>query len=249
MTRLHNALARQKLWRPNPKRRLYAPRAAAFGGASDYIHAGGLTTADATELALNVWFRVGGGDGTARVMIGATGFRVYAQLGTGNQLILACRNSANSNILVHTGTATYTDDAWHHLFAKMKPDGAGSSFVFEDGVETTNLSTDTAGTIHSSVTSWTVGAFDNTSGRWNGSLADLWLGNPGREIVRADVSRFIASGRPRKLGEGGRAPFGVRPMFFFSGAGAAFASNRGSAGAMAIAGSLDAGQLPVRLAA
>lgn len=221
---------------------LYEARGAHFDGTNDKIEGTGLTTADATRLVMSAWVRNTGGDGSARYVIHATGTRVYMQITSSDIVRIVGRNSSNSDIWRHDGPDLTGDSDWHHILAFMDCSGDGSSFVYVDGVDASNVTNETTGTINSGVTTWAIGSATGGALKANADIAEVWIGDPGREVVAADVKRFISGGRPQYLGAQGQAPFGSQPMFYLRGDHNGFGANSGSAGNLTVTGALTAAQ-------
>jgi hypothetical protein len=223
----------------------YQAGGAHFDGTNDSMHGTVLTTADASRIVVSCWLRNTGGDGAIRYMALATANRLVIQLNAVNKPFLQARNSSNTLIWQATGSTAYTADAtWHHVFGFADCSGDAAGFISQDGGAGDAPTKQITGTINTGVTIWSVGARPDRTSRFTGDLAELWIGDPGREVTAADVKKFIAGGRPRFLGATGDGPFGVPPMFYFKGAFGSFQTNSGSAGDLAVTGALTA---PARL--
>jgi len=220
----------------------YEARGAHFDVTNDAIEGTGLTTANASRLAVSAWVRNTGGDGSARYIIHATGTRVYMQVTSSDIVRIVGRNSSNTDIWRHDGPDLTGDSDWHHIFASMDTTGGGASVVYVDGVLASNITIETTGTINSGVTTWAIGSATGGALKANADIAEVWIGDPGRAVTAADVKRFISGGRPQYLGAEGKAPFGVQPMFYMRGDHNGFGVNSGSAGDLTVTGALTEAQ-------
>ena len=184
------------------------PRGAVFDGTNDYLEGTSLSTADATRLVLSFWFkRSGSSDGVLQTVLSCTSFRVYCWFATSDTMFVRARNSSATNLWLATIQDFTADTDWHHIFIYMDASGANAGFAVVDNATGSPISpsTETSGTIDSSRPNYSVAAHINGTALFDGELAHVWLGDPGRAVTTADVVKFNDGGAPRFPG---RNPFG-----------------------------------------
>lgn len=223
----------------------YQARGANFDGTNDWIEETGLSTSSSTRFVVSAWARLTGGDATIRYLSQITGTRMYAYAHSTNVYRIGVRNAANATLAEWRFTTSIAaDTTWHHIFVYFDGLTPANTFGFFDGVAQGADTTGGTGTFNTDQVTWAVGAATGGSSKFPGDIAELWMGDPGRTVTAADVTKFISGGRPRWLGHTGAGPFGAQPLFYFRGGFGAFGTNSGSAGNLAVTGALTA---PARL--
>ena len=165
---------------------------------------------------------------------------------TSNKLRFSGKNPSGTNILNIESSAITDTTNWHHaLFSVDMADTAKRHLYIDDVLDKTVLTyaddlIDLTGTIH------TFGS-QPTIWKWDGCMADVWFGY-GQYIdfsIDANRLKFIDVGNPVDLGSDGSTPTGVAPLIFFSGATAAWHTNKGPGGGFTEFGALtDCGAFP-----
>lgn len=150
----------------------------------------------------------------------------------------------SNEISLSSNNSVFTYNAWHHIL--MSWDVATSTtHLYMDGADVKSLgSTNNANIVYSTMDSWTVGADNGTTGKWNGGIAEVYFA-PNQYLdfsVQANREKFILAGKPVDLGDDGSTPTGVAPLIYChldNGESAAnFATNRAGAGDFTVTGAL-----------
>lgn len=221
----------------------FQAKGAHFDGSNDVLVGTGLATVSAQRLLISAALRVTGGAGSIRYFANITGTRLYGYAHSSNTYRVGIRNAASTTLAEWRFTTNLTADTdWKHLLVYFDGITPANTFGMLNGVAEGSDTTGTAGTFNTDQTSWAVGGTTSSSFLWEGDISELWVGDPGRTVVPADLSRFFRAGRPTPLGGQGKAPFGARPMFYFNGGPSDFGKNAGSAGDMPITGALTSAQ-------
>lgn len=231
----------------------YVAHGVNFDGTNDYLTRGaGLTgAADSKKGIVSVWWKVGGGDGNFRqIFEGPSGDGLQVSQFFNNKFYIQGQNAASSNILTLMSDNTYVASGatWHHALASWDL-ATGTAQLYIDDVESADFSTTaTNDTLDYTKTQWSVGARSDSSLKFNGDLADLYI-NFGESLDLSNSTnrrKFISAGlAPVDLGVDGSTPTGTAPIIYQHGSTASWHTNDGTGGGFTLNGTLtDAGSNP-----
>ncbi len=230
----------------NPSRLTpYAANGVNFDGANDYLTRGADLTgaADSKLWSGSVWFKRAATGSMA--LYAGTSDRPFIQFrgsGGDHTIQITARSAGGSAILNIESSAITDTTSWHHImWAVDMADEATKSHLYVDGVSDLTVNTYTDDTIDFSRTGHTIGAKANAGSKYDGCLADFWLAFA-QYIdlsVAANREKFrSAAGSPVNLGGDGSNPTGTAAIMFFSGATAAWETNKGTGGGFTENGAL-----------
>jgi hypothetical protein len=226
--------------------------AADFDGTNDYMARGGDLTGivNGKSGILSFWYRVDGGDGGNRIVIGdqASG-RFWLRHSTGNLLTLYGYSPTGSeSIALFSNTAYTTSASWLHVLMSWDL-ATTTTYLYINDVSDKSASSRSANldidyTLSADLR---IGAQPSGAEKINGCLAEFYF-SPGNYLdlsIKANRRRFItADGKPAQLGIDGSVPTGTAPILYLhldnGEAVENFATNRGTGGNFTITGTLDA---------
>jgi hypothetical protein len=188
-----------------------------FDGSSSVIGSS-LTTVSSTKFLISCFINITGGDGVLSYILFSTGTRVYVQKTAANSIKVSLRNSSSTSLCVWDfSSSAAAGTGWHHILVYADGDTPGNSFGYFDGVANGSDSAGVAGTFHTDVALWAVGATSANGNKVTGQVSNLWAGDVPRVATTSDVSKFLKEGRPANLGQDGSLPFGTKPQFYLVG--------------------------------
>lgn len=222
------------------------------GSTDDYERNANMTgVASNSQITFNIWFRIDGGNGTARDILRTLGvasnFIVRFQLRTDNKLALTLGDGVPLSSLSWISTSAYTAGAtWHNWLVSADTNfSAGNKLlkVMIDGTQDTGTVTDASNAFTvglTTVTDWFLGG---TGFEYSGCLSEFWF-NQGTYLdvtTAPNLAKFYSGGKPVNLGANGSTPTGSQPLIYdhvsSSGAASDFGNNLGSGGGWTINGS------------
>lgn len=212
----------------------YAADAVRFDGVNDWLtKASALAGAVASRQALiSFWFDVQGGDGTDRAILTAAGNDFADILGPGNVIEHRFEDGATTRWRFDTTNTFLAAGDWHHFLLSCDLDGVTNprKVYIDDVLEVLTGETVNAGDIQWNIGSWAIAAFAAGAFKIEADFADLYMTNEYLDLsIVANRRKFIdAAGKPVSLGADGSTPTGTAPLIFFSGATAAWHTNKGS---------------------
>lgn len=224
--------------------------AADFDGTNDYMARGADLTgmADGKTGIVSFWYRVDGGDGSNRFILGNynNAFAVFHD--TSNKLSVFGVNSAVTTILDIDSTTAYTaSGTWLHVLVSWDLANTTAHLYINDSSDlTSNTLTDDTIDYTTATPNWWVGAGSAASFKMNACIAELYFA-PNQYLdfsLEANRRKFIsADGKPVHLGTDGSLPTGTAPIVYQhlddGEAVANFATNAGTGGDFSITGTLD----------
>ena len=227
--------------------------AAKFDGTNDYMLRGADLTgiADGKSGILSFWYRVDGGDGTARwpMSNSASVFSgIQIRHHSDNKIIVSGNNAAGTSILVMSTSAITASATWLHILSSWDL-ATGVLNLYVTDVSDKTVVTNTNDTIDyaaAAALNWSIGSNAGGTNKINGCLAEFYFA-PNQYLDFSDVNnrrKFIsAGGKPVHLGVDGSLPTGTAPIIYQhldnGEAVANFATNRGTGGNFTITGTLD----------
>lgn len=232
---------------PAPGGGSYTAQGVNFDGTNDYLtRGGGLTGAsDSKKGLVSFWWKVNGGDGTFRqIFEGPSGDGLQISQFFTNKLYLEARNSSGIFKMTLMSDNTYlAGGGWHHAVASWDL-AATTAQLYIDDVESADFSTTALDdTIDYTQTEWSVGARSDSSIKFDGDLADLYV-NFGESLDLSNSTnrrKFISAGlAPVDLGSDGSTPTGTAPIVFLHGSVSSWETNDGTGGGFTENGALTA---------
>ncbi len=197
----------------------YAATADDYNGTTNYaLRVGDYTAnADSKVCTCSIWFRVDGGDGTARSFL-SNQFGLYnIGLNTSNQFFFFGADSGFAGVIAAHSTSTFTAGAaWHNAIFAFNLATAAVDLVIDGVVETPVITT---GPISTDV-DWTrgdqsFGARQDATGKFDGCISDLYFNNAEfLDVSNPDnIAAFISpAGEPVDLGADASFPTGQQPI-------------------------------------
>lgn len=200
----------------------YAATAENYDGSTNYALRGGDLTnnADSKTCLFSIWFRIDGGDNSARYFIHSTAGRHYIDFLTDNTIRIVLRDSTAAIVLIANTTTAFTASAtWHNIIWSIDLATAVVQLVVDGTPETPTI---TGGPVDALI-DWTTtehsfGASVAGTLLFDGCLSEAYLNNVDflDMTVPENLARFIdADGFPVDLGETGAFPTGAQPILFF----------------------------------
>ena len=231
---------------------LIAVDAADFDGTNDYMSRAGLSGVSSSKSGiLSFWYRIDGGNATARTLLEAddtpgAAVRFQVQQAADNKIWLNGYNSADATILALNSTAYAAAGTWLHILSAWDLANNVSS-LYINGVSDQVAYRVNDFIAYTGVTDTALGSSPGGSLKINGCLAEFYFA-PNQYLdfsVEANRRKFIsgAGGKPVHLGVDGSLPTGTAPAIYQhldnEEAVANFATNRGTGGNFTITGTLD----------
>jgi len=223
----------------------YAANAVAFDGTNDYLDRGGdLTGSVAGKLLTgSLWFKinsVGIGHTFYAAETGAFVF-IEVRLQANNFFVVQARQS-NTAVVLQMFFSNFTDTtSWHHLLWSADLTNPARRHLILDDVEVDEASTHVNVDMDFQNDEHQIGAKVGGFNKADSDMADFWM-FPGVYIdfsIEANRRRFRTSGgKPKDLGSDGSIPTGSSPLLYFSGATAAWHTNKGTGGGFTEIGAL-----------
>lgn len=221
------------------------PVGAAFDGATYLKRAGGLTgAADSKLLTFSCWLRRAS-SASAYIMDAVTALNGGTDRSSivisGDHFYITGYNAAGTFIAQIQSIASIPVGPWVHVLASFDLGNPAKCHLYVDDVSTVQPNLYTNDTIDFTMPDWGVGALASGGAPFTGSMADLWFA-PGIYLdlsIEANRRKFIDSaGDPVDLGANGNVPTGASPLVFFSGALAAWHTNKATGGGFTKVGTL-----------
>jgi len=226
----------------------YTANAVNFDGTNDYLRRGSDMTgaADSKLLTFSFWLRLADTASGAKIIYNNTGSAIllYAN---GSSISFGLKNSAGTTITNARITNTAVANEWYHVLVSVDmADTASSSMYLNDEVSGTFFSPNPFidENIAISKAEHSIGSAANTTQKFNGDLADIWIDYDTfiDFSVEANRRKFIsASGYPVNLNADGSLPTGAPPDIFLSGDTATWHTNKGTGGGFTEGGALTDG--------
>ncbi len=226
----------------------YVATAVEYDGTNDGLTTTSFTGAAGKQGVINLWFYYSGATWATtsqrlielRNTAGAT--RVDLLAATNGRLTLTLKNTANTNILNYTTTAsTFNAQTWYNLLISYNLASSTFQWYKSDASVSTasaTLSDDTT----EAQTRAGVGSGSGGASKWRGYLADVLYHPTFLDLSDANNRRkFInASGKPVDLGADGSTPLGLQPTIYLSGVVASWQTNKGTGGGFTEVGDITA---------
>lgn len=215
--------------------------ASTFDGSNDYLTRGAaLTSATETKTGIiSCWFKVNGGDGTARRILQSAGARFTLAVTGGNLVLVQGADNTNMVILRARSTTTVlAGDGWHHVLCAWDLANTKVEFFLDDTEEVDDqLATD--GLVEQNRTDWGIGAAPAGINKFDGCLSELYFNIDEFEDPTTEANRrkFITADlEPADLGPTGGTPTGTDPIVYHPNPFGAFHENEGTGGDFSVTG-------------
>ena len=222
----------------------HTSHAVRFNGTDVYLdRGGGLTGAvDGKQGTLSLWTNFKGGDGSFLFFLMSTDDKVRLVRNGTNKFELECENTAGTNILLMTGTSSWTTSSgWINALLSWDLSVPVAHMYINDVDDEAGGSTETNDTIDYTAAEWWIGASTGVSNFLNADLSEFWFDDTFLDIsVEANRRKFIdAAGKSVNLGSIGQLPTGSSPLICFNNTTTAgWEDNKGSGGGFTENGAL-----------
>ena len=202
----------------------YVATADDYNGTTNYALRGADYTSNANSkvFTMSFWFRVDGGNGSNRNLLGANNAIYTIRLNTLNQIRFIAKNAATTTILdAHSTTTFASGAAWYNVILSVDLATARVQMVIDGVAETPTVDVGpTDDTIDWTQTEHAVGAQATGGTKWNGCMSDTYVNFA--ESVDLDesdnIGAFISpNGNPVDLGADASFPTGSQPILAFLG--------------------------------
>lgn len=215
-----------------------------FDGTNDYLTRGAELTGNVNgkEGIFSGWFNLQGGDGASvRAFQNGNARFLVARIAS-DLWIIQGRNAANDVILRQDSVNTYVAaSGWHHILASWDLSVPAVWLYINDVDDAAAPTTLTDDDIDYTQTDHGIGADTGGGLKITADMAEYYF-NFAMHLdldVIANRRKFVTAGvKPVDLGSDGSTPTGTTPIMFFSGATAAWHTNKGGGGGFTENGAL-----------
>lgn len=209
-------------------------------GAAAYTRAADLAgSADSPRGIISGWFRVDGGNGTARSIISNTNARMLVRLDALNRLQIYVRTAGNVIVVESLTTPTYlAGSGWHSVAMSWDTTVPVKTVLVDGAVPALTTDTANAGVLDYTRPAWTFGNFIGGISFWDGGLHGWYVNTAEYIDLTAAVNQVEfrhPNGQPPSLLADGSGPTGTQPIMYMVEEGGVIV-NRGSGGVFVTVG-------------
>ena len=219
----------------------YTAQGVQFDGTNDYLSKNTDLTGNANSKLWTVSFWFNKDVSVEDKIYGADLDKVIINMASNDKIQVKARDVSNNTDLNISSATAISKNAWHHCLFSVDMANTANRHLFIDDVDDLLVSTYNNDTLDFTQPVHSIGATAAGAFKWGGDLADVWI-DFGRYVdfsIVANRRLFITAGLcPVDLGDDGSIPFSAAPIMYFSGATAAWHTNKGDGGGFTENGAL-----------